>query len=91
LLFVSPLKGARVVKAAREAGFAKSEDIHALRIEGPDKPGSIAAVSRTLGGAGISFRALSVAAMGRKFVAYLALDSADDAKKATAVLKKTFR
>ena len=88
LLFVAPVKGAKLMRAAREAGFARSDEIHSLRIEGPDKAGVIASVTRALTDAGISFRGLSAAAVGRKFVAHLAVDSADDAKKATSALKK---
>jgi hypothetical protein len=88
LLFVAPIKGAKLIRAAREAGFAKSEALQALRIEGTDKPGLIAGITQGLSGAGISFRGLSAAAVGRKFVAHLALDSAEDAKRAIAALKK---
>ena len=88
ILFVSPVKGAKVIQAAREAGFAKSDELQSLRIEGSDKPGLIANVSRALAGAGVNFRGLSAAAVGRKFVAHLAVDSAEDAKKAMAALKK---
>ena len=44
--------------------------------------------TRALAGAGISFRGLSAASIGTKFVAYLALDNADEAAKAAAVLRK---
>ncbi|OGA24515.1 MAG: amino acid-binding protein [Betaproteobacteria bacterium RIFCSPLOWO2_02_FULL_65_24] len=88
LLFVAPVKGAKLMRAAREAGFERSDEIHSLRIEGPDKAGVIASVTRALTDAGISFRGLSAAAVGRRFVAHLAVDSADDAKKATSALKK---
>lgn len=88
ILFVAPVKGKKAVKAAQAAGLAKSENVCALRIEGADKPGVTAHVLRALANAGISFRALSAAAIGSKFVAYLALDTAADAAKANAVLKK---
>jgi hypothetical protein len=88
ILFVGPIKGSKVIRAAREAGFAKSDELQSLRIEGPDKPGLIAKVTRALAGAGINLRGLSAAAMGRKFVAHLAVDSAEDLKKAMAALKK---
>jgi hypothetical protein len=38
--------------------------------------------------AGVSLRGLSAAAFGKKFVCYLALDTAADAVKATVVGKK---
>jgi hypothetical protein len=88
VVFVTPVKGSKVVKAAQGAGFAKSDSIHSLRIEGGDKPGTITRAARALSDAGISFRGLSAAAIGRKFVAHVALDSAEDAKKAAAILKK---
>ena len=38
--------------------------------------------------AGINLRGLSAAAIGKRYVAHLALDTAQDAAKAAAVLKK---
>ncbi len=88
VVFVIPIKGAAAMRAAQAAGFEKSESMHTLRIEGTDKPGEGARMTQALGGQGVNLRGLSAAALGRKFVAYLALDSADDAKKAMEVLKK---
>jgi hypothetical protein len=88
ILFIAPVKGARAAKAAQAAGFAKPGNIHPVRIEGADKAGSMAAIARALAAAGISFRGLSAAAIGRKFVAYIALDSVEAAAKAASVLKK---
>jgi hypothetical protein len=88
ILFVSPVKGAKAVRAAQQAGFAKAEGIHAVRVEGGDKPGLGAKIARGLGSAGISFRGLTAIALGRKFISYIALDNEDDAAKAVAVLKK---
>ncbi|MDW8469357.1 MAG: ACT domain-containing protein [Burkholderiales bacterium] len=88
ILFAYPLKGAKAIRAAQEAGFAKSASIHSVRIEGPDKPGTAARIARALAEAGISFRGLAASALGRRFVGFVALDSAEDAKKAAAVLRK---
>jgi hypothetical protein len=88
ILFVSPVKGAKAVRAAQQAGIAKAEGIHAVRVEGGDKPGLGAKIARGLGSAGISFRGLTAIALGRKFISYIALDNEDDAAKAVAVLKK---
>ncbi len=85
---VSPIKGAKALRAAQEAGFAKSETAHRLRIEGGDKPGVCSKMTRALAEAGISFRSLSAAALGTKFVAYLSLDTEEDATKAAGVLRK---
>jgi len=86
LMFVTPVKGAKVVQAAKAAGFEKT--VQAVRIEGADKPGVTAKMSRMLADAGISFRALSASAHGRKFVGHIAVDSAADAARAASVLRK---
>jgi predicted amino acid-binding ACT domain protein len=88
VMFVTPLKGAKALKAAQAAGFGKPQNIHSIRIEGGDKPGLGAKIARTLGEAGVSFRGISAVAIGRKFISYIACDSAADAAKAVSVLKK---
>ncbi len=88
VMFVTPVKGAKATKAAQEAGFNQPANIHSVRIEGGDKPGLGAKIARALGDAGVNFRGISAVAIGRKFVSYVALDSADDATKAVSVLKK---
>jgi hypothetical protein len=88
VLFVTPVKGAKATKAAQEAGFGKPQNIHSVRIEGGDKPGLGARISRTLGDAGVSFRGISGVAIGRKFISFVACDSAEDQAKAVAALKK---
>jgi hypothetical protein len=88
VVFVTPLKGAKLVKAAQQAGFQKTDSLHSLRLDGIDKPGTGAKITQALAEAGINLRGLSAAAIGRNFVTHLALDSADDAAKAAKVLKK---
>jgi hypothetical protein len=88
ILFVSPITGAKAIRAAQQAGIVKAEGIHAVRVEGGDKPGLGAKIARGLGSAGISFRGLTAIAVGSKFISYIALDTEDEAAKAVAVLKK---
>lgn len=88
LLFVLPVKGKKATGAAQAAGLAPAGDMHMLRVEGADKSGTTAAIARCMADAGISFRALSATAVGRNFRAFLALDSAEDAARAAAALKK---
>jgi hypothetical protein len=87
VMFVTPLKG-KALKAAEAAGLGKPQTIYSVRIEGGDKPGLGAKIARALGDAGISFRGISAVAIGRKFVSYVALDSAEDQAKAVSTLKK---
>jgi hypothetical protein len=88
VVFVTPLKGAKQIKAAEAAGFQKTESLHSLRVEGSDKPGMGAKLTRALAEAGINLRGLSAAALGKRYVTHLALDTAQDVAKAAAVLKK---
>jgi len=88
VVFAGPLRGAKVQRAAKEAGFARSQALHGVRIEGPDRPGMAARIARALADAGISFRGLTASALSRRFVAHLALDSAADAARAAAALRK---
>ena len=88
MLFVTPVKGAKLVQAAQAAGFSKPENVHSVRIEGANKAGVTAKVARALANAGISFRALSATGIGSRFESYVALDTAEDAAKAVSLLKR---
>jgi hypothetical protein len=87
VVFVTPIKGVRQVKAAQAAGFKKTGSLHSLRIEGEDQPGLGAKMTTLLARAGINLRGLSAAAFGRRFVCHLALDTAAAAAKAVKALK----
>src|SRR5712691_9045431 len=52
IVFVSPVKGTKVVQAAKAAGFEKPADMHSIRAEVTDKPGATAKIMRSLAGAG---------------------------------------
>ena len=88
VLFVTPLKGAKAARAAAALGMGRPQTIYSVRVEGGDKPGLGAKIARALGDAGVSFRGLSAIAVGRKFISYLALDSAEDADRAIKALRK---
>ena len=87
VVFVTPLTGEEQVKAATGAGFLRTGSLHSIRIEGPDRPGLGTLMAKALANAGINLRGLSAAAIGRKFVCYLALDTAEDAEKALRTMK----
>ena len=88
MVFVTPLKGPKQTRAARAAGFDKTESLHSLRVEGTDKAGLAAVIAKALADAGINLRGASAAALGKRFINYLALDTAAEAKKVAAILKK---
>jgi hypothetical protein len=88
MLFVTPVKGAKVIRAAKEAGMGIPPTIFSVRVEGTDRPGLGARIARVVGEAGVSFRGISGFAIGKKFVSFIACDSAQDQAKAVAALKK---
>jgi len=87
VVFLAPLKGAAQLKAAKAAGLKKSGSLHSLRLEGPDKAGIGAMITRALAQANINLRGLSAAALRRRCVVYFAFGTAEDATKARRVLK----
>ena len=88
VIYVTPVRGAKVIQAAQAAGFGKSMTMQSLRIEGANKPGVTASVARCMAQAGISFRGLCAIAIGTRFVNFVALDNAEDAAKAAGLLRK---
>lgn len=88
VVFLTPLKGAAQIRAAKKAGFRKTDSLHSVRVEAADKPGLGAKLTQALAEEGVNLRGLSAAAIGRRCIVHLALDSADDARQAMRVLKK---
>lgn len=86
LLFVAPLVGEAQIQAAAEVGLERSAGLHALRIVGPDRPGQVAGIARTLADAGIRICGLWAAAIGDHSVQYLRLESSADTKRAAQLL-----
>jgi len=88
VVFVTPLKGAAQIGAAKKAGFEKTKSLHSLRVEGPDRPGLGAKMTQAMAQAGVNLRGLSAAAIGQRCVVHLAFDSTADAAKAARLLKR---
>ena len=78
--------GTEQTRAAREVGLERSTALHALRIIGPDRPGQVAGIARTLADAGIRVCGLWAAAIGDHSVQYLRLESSADTKRAAQLL-----
>ena len=87
VVFAAPIKGSAGCSAARKAGFDKTESLHTVRVEGPDKPGQGAKIAQALAEKGLNLRGFSGTALGTKFVAYIAFDTSEDAVKALRVVK----
>ncbi len=87
VVFVTPIKGPKQVKAANKAGFSKTKSLQGLRIAAVDRPGLGAAITKQLAGTGINLRGFSGAAIGRHAVFYLSFDRPADVNKAMRILK----
>ncbi len=87
-VFVSPLKGKKQQNAARDVGLLPAVGINALRIEGPDRQGLGAEISRCVAAADINLRGVSVAIIGRKAIFYLAFKTEGEAKAAAKAIRK---
>lgn len=88
VVFVTPLQGDREISAAAQVGFNVAQSLHSVRIMGQDRPGVAAELTRKLADGGVNLRGFSASVIGTQFVAYAAVDSADDANRAIAILQK---
>lgn len=88
VVFVTPLQGDREIRVAAQAGFNVTQRLHSVRVMGRDKAGIAAELVQKLAAAGINLRGFSASAIGPQFVAYVAVDSLEDASKAIAVLER---
>lgn len=87
VLFVTPLQGDREIGTAAEVGFNVTHTLHSVRVLGGDRPGIAAELTRKLADAGINLRGFSASVIGTQFVAYVALDSPQDATRAIEILE----
>ena len=87
IVFLAPVKGRKATESAAMAGLSPATGMAALRVEGTDRPGLGAKMTSAIADAGINMRGLSAAALGSRFVAYVAFDSAEDAAKAATAIK----
>lgn len=88
VVFVTPLQGDREIAAAAEAGFNVTHTLHSVRVMGRDRPGIAAELTQMLADAGINLRGLSASVIGTQFVAYLAVDSLQDANRVMEIMEK---
>jgi len=88
VVFVTGIVGGVQEQAALEAGFAKTESLHSVRVEGPDEAGLAASVTGALGKVGLNLRGYSAAALGDRAVMHLAFDTDAEASKAVGVLER---
>ena len=88
VVYVTPLNGDAELEAAATLGFNLTARVHAVRVEGDNRPGIAAELAALLAAAGINLRGFSAAVLGTQFILYLGLDSAEDAARAVSLLRQ---
>lgn len=87
-VFVAPLRNARQKKAAEAVEIRQAAGMHVVRVEGPDRAGLAAQLSRAIADHDINIRGVSGAAIGRKTVLYFAFHTAEAAKAAIKEIRR---
>ena len=87
-MFVAPLQNDAEIRAASQVGFSVTPSLHSVRVMGLDQQGIIAILTEKLAEGGINLRGVSAAVLGSQFIAYLAVDSLDDANRAIDILQR---
>jgi hypothetical protein len=87
VVFVTPIKGPKQIRAARKAGFEKSKSLFAIRVATGNKPGYSADLTMRLAEAGLNLRGISGATISNRAIFHIAFDSSADVSKAIRVIK----
>jgi predicted amino acid-binding ACT domain protein len=87
-VFVTPLQGDREIRAASQLGFNVTQSLHSIRVMGQDRAGIVAELTQALAEAGINLRGLAASVIGSQFVAYVGVDSLEDANNAMHILTR---
>ena len=88
VVFVAPLQGESQIRAATEAGFSVSPSLHSVRVMGMDQLGIIGQIAQMLADGGVNLRGVSAAVLGTQFIAYIAVDSLQDAETTIDILQR---
>jgi predicted amino acid-binding ACT domain protein len=86
VVFVTPLQGEQETRAASRLGVNLTHSLHSIRIRGHDRAGIVGDLMQALADGGINLRGLSASVLGTQFIAYVGVDSSDDAMKAMDIL-----
>ena len=88
VVFLSPLRGDREVRAASILGFNVTTSVASVRVEADNVPGAAARLADLIAGAEINARGFSVAGIGTRFIAYIGFDSSKDAELAASIIQQ---
>jgi hypothetical protein len=90
-VFLAPIKGVKQKRAASDVGLVPAAGMHAVRIEGPDRAGLGANITRVVADQGVNLRGASAATIGNKAVFYLAVQSEQDQNETVRIARKLLK
>jgi|AGTN01.2.fsa_nt_gi hypothetical protein len=85
---IYPITDAKAEKAAEEAGFKPSKEVHALVIEGDDRPGLAYEIAAEIGHAKVNISFSIFQVIDKKFSGVFGFPSEDEAIKAEELIKQ---
>jgi predicted amino acid-binding ACT domain protein len=85
---VFPVKGRKMIAAAKAAGLVPADSMPALLVVGDNRAGLGGRMSEAIAGAGINIGIAVAQVVGAKFSALFGFAGEEDARKAAALLKK---
>ena len=88
VVFLTPIRGDREVRAASTLGFNISSSIAAVRVETDNEPGAAARLADLIAEEAINIRGFSGAVIGRRFIAYIGFDTVSDANRAVDLIEE---
>jgi hypothetical protein len=86
LVFLAPLNTGPQRRAAQEVGMKRAIKMNTLLVEGPDRPGLLYRLARSIGQAGIRIRGVSAAARGSEVIIYISFYSPEDSSRARLIM-----
>lgn len=86
ILYIAPVTGPEQIRAAKAAGMREVFSPVIVRVEGDNRAGLAARLTKEWALADISFTGLTMTVVGGKFVAFAAFDNPADANKAATIL-----
>jgi len=87
MIELHPVVGKKLAAAAEQAGLSASS-IPTLLVEGDNIPGLAHKIAQTMADAGLNLTFLVAHVVGKRYAATIGFATEDDAKKATALVKK---
>ena len=86
VLYIAPVTGPEQIRAAKAVGLREVFSPVIVRVEGDNRAGLAARLTREWALADISFTGLTMTVLAGRFIGYAAFDNAADANKAATIL-----